>query len=347
MKYSTHRVADKKRIKRLMWRSVAQGHVSKETVRKVYSQRPLWKGKHIRAVIRETFPARRPAYICVASSFVCSILLLYICGLNVNIAQLSKENQDLISSNNALSSNVESMNESLEQSKDKEQEQQEIINMQQGSMDKMEAEHQDELKKQEETIQELLDMIENMDIFDSVLSRSISVSSSTTQIRQAKVIILDTLGDSDLAAPLLAKLDEEQEKIDNYAKRYPDFNPTTGRLSSPYGYRKDPFTGKTAWHSGIDICNSTGTAIRSAAYGTVTYTGYGGGYGYNIIVDHGNGYTTRYAHLSKILVSKGDVVEKGEKIGLMGATGRATGPHLHFEVLYNGKTENPCDYVSY
>ncbi len=330
-----------------MWRAVAQNRVSKKTVRKVYSRKPIWRGHRIRAVFLETFSNRKPAYICVASLFVFSILLFYICGLHANIAQLSRENEALISSNYALESSVDAMNEVIAQSKDLERIQQETINNQQGSLEEIEEQHQSELEEQEKAIQELVDMIEKMDIFDNVLSRSVSVSSSSTQIRQAKMIIQDTLGDSEAAVALLEKLDEEQKKIDDYSKRYPDYNPTSGRLSSPYGYRKDPFTGKTSWHSGIDIANSTGTTVRAAAYGKVTFAGTSSGYGYNIVIDHGNGYKTRYAHLSKMLVSVGDVVEKGEKIGLMGMTGRATGPHLHFEVIYKGDTLDPRKFVSY
>ncbi|WP_167792043.1 M23 family metallopeptidase [Soehngenia longivitae] len=115
--------------------------------------------------------------------------------------------------------------------------------------------------------------------------------------------------------------------------------PTRGRLSSPYGNRG------SRMHLGIDIANSVGTSIYAADGGKVVYTGYQGSYGYMIEIDHENGYTTRYAHLSKILVSSGTRVYKGQVIGKMGSTGNSTGSHLHFEVLKNGVNKNPASYI--
>lgn len=115
--------------------------------------------------------------------------------------------------------------------------------------------------------------------------------------------------------------------------------PSKGTISSPYGKRGRGF------HTGIDIANKKGTPVSAAAGGKVTSAGWSGGYGYCIIVDHGNGMKTRYAHLSKILVSVGDSVSRGEKIGEVGSTGNSTGPHLHFEVIVNGSTKNPINYL--
>ncbi|TJX66440.1 LysM peptidoglycan-binding domain-containing protein [Soehngenia saccharolytica] len=115
--------------------------------------------------------------------------------------------------------------------------------------------------------------------------------------------------------------------------------PTRGRLSSPYGNRG------ARMHLGVDIANSVGTSIYAADGGKVVFTGYQGSYGYMIEIDHENGYTTRYAHLSKILVSSGTRVYKGQLIGKMGSTGNSTGPHLHFEVLKNGVNKNPASYI--
>ena len=115
--------------------------------------------------------------------------------------------------------------------------------------------------------------------------------------------------------------------------------PSKGTISSPYGKRGRGF------HTGIDIANKRGTTVSAAAGGKVTSAGWSGGYGYCIIVDHGNGMKTRYAHLSKILVSVGDSVSRGEKIGEVGSTGNSTGPHLHFEVIVNGSTKNPINYL--
>lgn len=115
--------------------------------------------------------------------------------------------------------------------------------------------------------------------------------------------------------------------------------PSKGTISSPYGKRGRGF------HTGIDIANKKGTTVSAAAGGKVTSAGWSGGYGYCIIVDHGNGMKTRYAHLSKISCSVGDSVSRGEKIGEVGSTGNSTGPHLHFEVIVNGSTKNPINYL--
>ena len=115
--------------------------------------------------------------------------------------------------------------------------------------------------------------------------------------------------------------------------------PTSGSITSPYGYRSSGF------HTGIDIANKKGTTVVAAAGGKVVSAGWSGSYGYCIIVDHGNGMKTRYAHLSKISCSVGQTVLRGEKIGEVGSTGNSTGPHLHFEVIINGSTKNPINYL--
>ncbi|WP_353893279.1 peptidoglycan DD-metalloendopeptidase family protein [Proteinivorax hydrogeniformans] len=124
----------------------------------------------------------------------------------------------------------------------------------------------------------------------------------------------------------------------------PSIRPAEGRVSSPFGYRNHPFTGARQLHTGIDIANATGTPILATANGTVVTASYSGGYGNLIIIDHGYGYTTHYAHLSEIKVRKWQEVEKGEVIGNMGSTGRSTGPHLHYEVRVGGKPVNPKEY---
>ncbi len=119
-----------------------------------------------------------------------------------------------------------------------------------------------------------------------------------------------------------------------------------GWMSSRYGYRNDPFTGKTAWHDGIDFAGKNGSEIVSVASGVVTWAGQRSGYGELVEINHGNGYVTRYAHCNSILVSVGDVVKKSDIIALMGSTGRSTGPHVHFEVLLNGKSVDPAKYIN-
>ncbi len=120
---------------------------------------------------------------------------------------------------------------------------------------------------------------------------------------------------------------------------------TSGYMSSYFGYRADPFTGRKAWHKGVDFAGKMGADIRAVAAGIVTWSGDRYGYGRMIEIDHGNGYVTRYAHNKANLVNVGDKIEKGQAIATMGSTGRATGPNLHFEVLHQGRVVNPRKYV--
>jgi len=135
-----------------------------------------------------------------------------------------------------------------------------------------------------------------------------------------------------------------RQRLD-YLASYPSSWPTKGRLTSGFGERPSPFTGRLEFHAGIDIANRTGTQIMAAGKGTVTFAGYKKGYGYFVTVDHGYGFTTNYAHLSQILVEAGQKVEKGEVIAKMGNTGRSTGPHLHFEILKGGEPVDPLQYL--
>lgn len=119
----------------------------------------------------------------------------------------------------------------------------------------------------------------------------------------------------------------------------------SGFISSLFGLRTDPFSGKLARHMGMDFAGREGSDVLSVAAGIVSEAGPRHGYGNLVEINHGNGYTTRYGHNKSVLVNVGDKVSKGERIALMGSTGRSTGPHVHFEVLYNGQLVNPAQYI--
>lgn len=122
---------------------------------------------------------------------------------------------------------------------------------------------------------------------------------------------------------------------------------TTRLVTSPYGYRIHPVTGKSRFHAGIDIGAAYGTSILAANDGVVIVSGYNaGGYGNYVVVNHGGGYTTLYAHCSSLLVSVGQKVTRGQVIAKCGSTGMSTGPHIHFEVQVNGSTTNPMQYFN-
>jgi len=126
--------------------------------------------------------------------------------------------------------------------------------------------------------------------------------------------------------------------------------PTMMPVSAPFnasgfGMRIDPFTGMQAMHEGIDFLADMGSPVVAAAGGVVIFAGFHPQYGNVVDIDHGNDLLTRYAHLSKLLVKEGDIVQRGHRIGLSGSTGRSTGPHLHFEVRYKGVAQNPARFV--
>jgi murein DD-endopeptidase MepM/ murein hydrolase activator NlpD len=121
--------------------------------------------------------------------------------------------------------------------------------------------------------------------------------------------------------------------------------PVSGRISSPFGWRMHPILRKKKYHSGIDLAVSTGTAVKAADSGRVLVSGWQGGYGNFIALDHGKGISTCYGHNSRLLVKAGELVKKGQTIALSGNTGLSTGPHLHFEVRVNGNPVNPLGYL--
>ncbi len=131
-----------------------------------------------------------------------------------------------------------------------------------------------------------------------------------------------------------------QEKF----KHIPAILPVKGGLTSKFGYRKHPILGIWAMHEGIDLVVDVGTPVYATGDGVVSYVGYRGRYGLIVEIDHGFGYVTLYAHLSKALVREGQKVKRGDKIALSGATGLVTAPHLHYEVWKDGIPQNPINY---
>lgn len=149
------------------------------------------------------------------------------------------------------------------------------------------------------------------------------------------------LRDSQLAAlenVILAR--ELKEEI------HPEGRPVTrGFVSSYFGERADPFDGREAFHKGVDFAGAVGDKVVAVAEGVVTWAGERSGFGKLVEINHGDGYITRYAHNQRTLVAVGQMVKRGEAVALMGSTGRSTGPHVHFEVLRNGRQVNPLSVV--
>ncbi|MCT4621277.1 MAG: M23 family metallopeptidase [Marinisporobacter sp.] len=150
---------------------------------------------------------------------------------------------------------------------------------------------------------------------------------------------------------LATKMDQETENLNvligdvkkqlKFLDAKPNKMPTKGKITSKFGYRRSPFTGRRDFHTGIDIANKIGTPVRTAGTGIVTFAGWNSAYGKMIIISHGYGYRSLYAHNSSLLVKVGQKVQEGDTIAKMGNTGRSTGPHVHFEVHYNGQQIDP------
>ncbi len=147
---------------------------------------------------------------------------------------------------------------------------------------------------------------------------------------------------SDILGLMESDLIEEKARL----RLLPSSLPLTSDWNaSTFGWRIDPFSGHKAFHEGVDFVADTGAPVMSAAAGVVIFAGVHPTYGNLVEVDHGNGITTRYAHTSRMMVSVGAVVKRGQKIAEVGSTGRSTGPHLHFEVRYQGVAQNPNRFL--
>jgi murein DD-endopeptidase MepM/ murein hydrolase activator NlpD len=140
----------------------------------------------------------------------------------------------------------------------------------------------------------------------------------------------------------LAKFLQERKSV---LASTPSVWPVRGWVTSGFGYRISPFTGKRQFHAGLDISTRSGTPVVSPAAGVVTFVGREGGYGKMVVINHGHGLVTRYGHLRKYSVKKGQKVKRGQRVGAVGSTGRSSGPHLHYEVLMSGVPTNPRYYI--
>ena len=142
-------------------------------------------------------------------------------------------------------------------------------------------------------------------------------------------------------AQLIRRLEEQK----NMLAHTPAIRPSQGLVTSAFAYRQSPFNGKREFHKGLDIANQLGTPIVATADGTIAFAGDDGSFGTVVVIDHGYGLNTRYAHLEKCAKNRGDLVHRGDTVGYMGNTGRSTGPHVHYEVHLNGVPINPEKYI--
>lgn len=171
---------------------------------------------------------------------------------------------------------------------------------------------------------------------DGVSAPLPDLSSSLSQLEQRV----------DLRDAQLAALENVMLTRDVNASIRPEGRPVLqGFISSYFGERNDPITGREEFHKGVDFAGNEGDKVVAVAAGVVTWAGARTGWGNLVEIDHGNGYVTRYAHNERTLVTAGQTVTRGEPIALMGSTGHSTGPHVHFEVLHNGRQVNPVAFI--
>ena len=189
-----------------------------------------------------------------------------------------------------------------------------------------------------------------------------SADAISSALQAAGLPVASDLDKSDVGGPLVPldpsllfdskvkELDEALDHLDRLkqdARKLPLVNPAPGRpVTSPFGVRSDPLLGTAALHSGMDFRSPMGSPAKVTAPGVVVRAGWAGGYGRMVEVDHGQGFSTRYGHLSKILVTVGQKVNTGDEIGETGNSGRSTGPHLHYEVRYKGEAVNPLRFLT-
>ncbi len=171
------------------------------------------------------------------------------------------------------------------------------------------------------------------------LQERIDAMSARVGQLNAHVIRLDALGKR--LAEMAAVDSRELRK-----RTLPEGRPVErGFLSSGFGNRQDPLSGDFSFHRGVDFAGNAGDLVIAVGAGVVTFAGYRPDYGFMVDVTHGDGYVTRYAHNARVLVRQGETVARGQRLAVMGSTGRSTGPHVHFEVLRNGTPVNPLAYL--
>jgi hypothetical protein len=178
---------------------------------------------------------------------------------------------------------------------------------------------------------------------------SASISNHTEQMLDEIYRSFDILhGQCELRKNSLREIEGEISKNQHLWAHIPSINPVPGtRIGSGFGYRVDPITKGVRMHEGVDLGAPTGTPIMASADGMVCYADWNMGYGFVIDINHGYGFKSRYAHCSRILVRIGEFVKRGQVIGLIGATGRTTCPHLHYEVHVSEVKVNPANYIDF
>ena len=186
-------------------------------------------------------------------------------------------------------------------------------------------------------------MLASQQYMDNKKGGPLTLSNKTLNLDSTQVQIDSLLSQAHQFDYQLSALEKSSNQATRENQSIPSGSPLQDlhQVSSPYGYRMDPFTNVTSLHEGVDLSAEVNSRIFATADGVVTQSGQVGGYGLLIEIKHDTGLTTRYGHANKLLVQVGDFVKKGQLIGLVGSTGRSTGNHLHYEVLFGGQSIDP------
>jgi len=205
-----------------------------------------------------------------------------------------------------------------------------------------------------EALGERLTEVAKLDSDEFRFHRSPALGGPETSLIEGNLVIADfDLAVGELSDQLKTRADQlgVLESLLTNRKFHQDVAPagrpiSKGWMSSSFGRRVDPISGRMAWHAGVDFAGKHGSDVLAVAAGVVVFAGERNGYGEMVEINHGGGYVTRYGHHEQLVVFAGDVVKKGQIIGRMGSSGRSTGPHVHFEVLKDGRQVDPARYVA-
>lgn len=191
------------------------------------------------------------------------------------------------------------------------------------------------------------------------------ISTAVTQLNERNAMLEDVMenigikikknpSEKNSGGPYIPLEDKNYDALINRTDKYlktirqlPLGRPVPGKVTSRYGSRMDPIKKKKAFHSGLDFRGQYGTKIRATANGKVVFAGRNGSFGNFVKIDHGNGFHSSFAHMQRYLVKKGDRVARGQVVGLIGSSGRSTGPHLHYEIKHKGKTVDPLKFIQF
>ncbi|ACB86470.1 M23 family metallopeptidase [Natranaerobius thermophilus] len=293
---------------------------------------------------KSSFSIKLPIYVFQGLAFVLVLSVVLVINMVGNYmsmtdkateaVELREENRKQQEKIDKFAQKIESFEDEMKQIAKTEQRVREILDMEEVEGDSLLAQEGGNESQSEKKI-----LSSGQDLDDKAFQASSTAEQAGYTIRKLAGQLPDK--QIDMEELKEAAVEKEEERMHTPSKP-----PVNGRITSGFGTRSNPLTGRREFHEGVDIAASHGTPVRAPANGQVVYRSYRGGYGNLIIIDHGYGYTTYYAHLSDFNVSRGEQVESGDIIGYVGNTGNSTAPHLHYEVHVNNSPENPREYMT-